>query len=120
MSYRAFEIGQICRIARGHHSSTIGMFVIVTSHPYSLGVITDERSTFCGMPPDTVIQDIQMYDREANAIVKDYERECGMRLASPPEFLDPVRDGDGPIEWTDELRELCGLKKKGKVAASED
>jgi len=112
----AHRIGQLCviRPSPHFHPSAHGELVVVTSHPYPIGPVTDTRSTMFGLPETTLIQNVRFHD-QANQEQADKwlsSLDVTFHLASMPEYLEPINDWRERGEWTEELRKLCGLQAK--------
>ncbi len=116
MSGRFFHIGQRVRIVDGPEYQ-VGFLATVTGHPHALGLITAPESTLCGMPAETIIQAIEIDVLVGHEAADRWLKKFGGYLASPVDWLEPVWDGKEPAEWTEELRSICGLKKKEPVSA---
>lgn len=99
-----FHIGQRVRIAHGPQQD-IGVVGTVVGRPRRLGHV-DPPSTFYGQDPNWLIYPLDI----PGAVIPEGP---GMYLGYPGHFLEPILDEDGSgrdaVEWTDELRQLCGV-----------
>ena len=104
----SFAIGELVVVVGGPEFG-IGRMGLVMSEPYHLGHVVDERSTWFGKPPATMIQDL--YVRGLSDAYAAHDAGA-MHVAYPPEYLERLPgDGAEAAGWTEELRALCSRRE---------
>lgn len=95
----SFRVGQKVRVIRGSVDD------FGPSACLCVGKVTTIRSALIAVDYDV------SSDMQAGTLlhILDLTSPDGCLIACPPSWLEPADDGRDAIEWSEELRRLCGL-----------
>lgn len=108
----ALRIGQPVRIVDGCKGDEQMLGAVLITDP------ADLVATVVSGPQEFTFSDpvwVQMEKRGYTRTIVGYMVETAAskkRVWGPPEWYAPIDDGAEKVEWTEELRLLCGLKEK--------